>query len=347
MFHIVEFRESSEVEVVPDSWVKNNSCLWPSYKSVGRIRQAICRQEIPGDSWKSFEIRVLCTEVTYQDARAKLPRAAVTSDLQSDENDDRPAYFKRKNRGSKMFISSGSEDELESPIFRKRRNVEVGASESSAPIPAAPSVPQPPPKIFRSTHSRENIGQQTRPASNFGMVDSDTSAILREILVSLETLKEQQKFLLAHVLKLGSGGPTNIPDVTDLGLPLASIQELKDLDEQIRVRPEQKNKLTTYLGFTGGVNTKEAVWRAMSTLLTNSLAKEINWSGANRKLAFKSLSIKGVVLNAVRKCPHARDATDKEVEQYIARWLQLAPDRDGGRKERAKSAASNTSFERE
>lgn len=52
-------------------------------------------------------------------------------------------------------------------------------------------------------------------------------------------------------------------------------------------------------------------------------------------------------LDAVRKCPHARDATDKEVEQYVARWLQLAPDRDGGRKERAKSAASNTSFERQ
>lgn len=69
------------------------------------------------------------------------------------------------------------------------------------------------------------------------------AAVLREILVSLETLKEQQKFLLAHVLKLGGGGPTNIPDVTDLGLPLSSIQELKDLDEQIRIRPEQKNKL--------------------------------------------------------------------------------------------------------
>ena len=39
-----------------------------------------------------------------------------------------------------------------------------------------------------------------------------------------------------------------------------------------------------------------------------------------------------LILDAVRKKPHSREATDKDIEHYIARWLQLAPDRDGGRK---------------
>lgn len=70
--------------------------------------------------------------------------------------------------------------------------------------------------------------------------------------------------LLAHVQKRWRGVLTNIPDIPDLGVLMSFIQEL---DKQIRMRPKK------------------------------SLAKKINWSGANQKWPYKSLSIKGVIIS--------------------------------------------------
>ncbi|KAI2644480.1 Arginine-glutamic acid dipeptide repeats protein [Labeo rohita] len=54
--------------------------------------------------------------------------------------------------------------------------------------------------------------------------------------------------------------------------------------------------LVTYFGLAGGLTVKESVWRIMSKLLTNPLAKQINWRGVNGKFGFEQLAIKDVVL---------------------------------------------------
>lgn len=53
----------------------------------------------------------------------------------------------------------------------------------------------------------------------------------------------------------------------------------------------------TYFGLAGGLTVKESVWRIMSKLLTNPLAKQINWRGVNGKFGFEQLAIKDVVLS--------------------------------------------------
>lgn len=40
--------------------------------------------------------------------------------------------------------------------------------------------------------------------------------------------------------------------------------------------------------------------------------------------------------DAVRQNSFCKDAMDEEIERYMKRWLQLAGDRDGGRKRREK-----------
>ncbi|XP_077061614.1 uncharacterized protein LOC143714392 [Siphateles boraxobius] len=194
--NFILYYESSEVEVVPSSWLQNSTCAWPTYKSVAKIQKAVTLQESPNHTWSAFRVRIIHTTDTYQEARHKLPQATLMSDLQTDDDDDRPAYTKRKN----------SKDDL------------------------------------------------------------------------------------------------------CMELPCAGIKE------------------------TTQFSTKEAVWRILGKLLVNSLAKRINWSGANQKVAFRALALRTVVVNAVRTNAHTKTSTDKEVEKYITRWLQLAPDRDGGRK---------------
>ncbi|GAA6091148.1 uncharacterized protein LOC113643317 [Tachysurus ichikawai] len=55
------------------------------------------------------------------------------------------------------------------------------------------------------------------------------------------------------------------------------------------------------------------------------------------------LQIRDVVIAAVRRNRLTSEATEKEIDYTVKRWLYLAPDRDGGRKERMKNKVSEES----
>ncbi|KAJ8010107.1 hypothetical protein DPEC_G00071560 [Dallia pectoralis] len=97
------------------------------------------------------------------------------------------------------------------------------------------------------------------------------------------------------------------------------------------MNPEEKKNLTVLLGMVGGMTLKETVGRVLKKAMNTSLATVINWSGANRKPAFKGLLLKRVILDALLRNALTKDSTEKEIELLITRWLQLASDRDGGR----------------
>ncbi|KAK6315770.1 hypothetical protein J4Q44_G00132940 [Coregonus suidteri] len=103
---------------------------------------------------------------------------------------------------------------------------------------------------------------------------------------------------------------------------MSSLEDLRRVEVKLSDQ-DLKNDLTIYLGLSGGMTTKENVWRILSKLLTNGLAMKKNWRGANGKQAFEPLALKSVVI-----------VPDVEIEKYIKRWKQLAPDRDGVRKRR-------------
>uniref|UniRef100_A0A8C4SMI2 DUF4806 domain-containing protein n=1 Tax=Erpetoichthys calabaricus TaxID=27687 RepID=A0A8C4SMI2_ERPCA len=58
MYHIVNFSECMEVELVPSNWVSNGVCAWPPYKT-GDIHKAIINKEQPKENWKSFKVEVI------------------------------------------------------------------------------------------------------------------------------------------------------------------------------------------------------------------------------------------------------------------------------------------------
>lgn len=135
-----------------------------------------------------------------------------------------------------------------------------------------------------------------------------------------------------------------LPDVGTLPLPLQSVQDLRSSEHRLCTVPEPKGKMISYLGLSGGKTTKESVWRITAKLFTNTLAKNINWRGRNKKQKIENQTIKRVILNAVRQNAFCKDAVDEEMERYIKRWLQLAGDRDGGRKRRQEKGKEATSM---
>ncbi|XP_049897756.1 uncharacterized protein LOC126388602 [Epinephelus moara] len=115
-----------------------------------------------------------------------------------------------------------------------------------------------------------------------------------------------------------------------LKLPEAETHTDLQTAEEDDDMPRRKRKRNVI----GGVDIKDTVWRIMKHLFTNSLAKQLNWRGVNGKTAFHSLQLKDVITGTVRNNHLTATATDQEVEAYIKRWLHLAGDRDGGRRER-------------
>ncbi|XP_076746362.1 uncharacterized protein LOC101471050 isoform X2 [Maylandia zebra] len=134
------------------------------------------------------------------------------------------------------------------------------------------------------------------------------------------------------------------PDAETLPLPLQSVQDLRTLDHRLCTEPQLKKKMISYFDLSGGLSNKHSVWRTMTKLFTNALAKNINWRGRNNKHKVENLTIKRVILNAVRQNSFCKDAVDEEIERYIKRWLQLAGNRDGGRKRRQEKGKEATSM---
>ena len=65
MFMVVEFTDDHSLAVIPSKWQDGNRCaVWPPYKSC-RADNAAKQQEMPGDHWQSYPIRVLYESGMY------------------------------------------------------------------------------------------------------------------------------------------------------------------------------------------------------------------------------------------------------------------------------------------
>ncbi|XP_041694337.1 uncharacterized protein LOC121532609 [Coregonus clupeaformis] len=201
---------------------------WPPYTSTERCTRAVKRQEAPDVTWGLFDVNIRYTRDTYEEARRKLPMAVVQSDLQTEE-DDRPAYMKRKGRGTNTQIFSATESEDEGP---KEKFPLKDQSNPSKGLPPAPVIRPPedrretPGNSDRPTRIEPNIQEQQQPVCD---------PILREILTSVEMIKQQQKLILLQLQKLQANRSTldEVPDLTDLRLPMSSLEDLRRVEGQL------------------------------------------------------------------------------------------------------------------
>ncbi|KAG1930482.1 hypothetical protein F2P79_022248 [Pimephales promelas] len=119
-------------------------------------------------------------------------------------------------------------------------------------------------------------------------------------------------------------------------LPIKNVESLQCLEAELKMNPDAKSELTTFLGLVGGFDLKDTVWRVLKATFTTAVARVMNWRGVNGKIGVHSLVLKEVVIGAVRQNPLTGKASNKDIEFNIIKWLHLAGDREGGRRERLK-----------
>ncbi|XP_062850988.1 uncharacterized protein LOC134321766 isoform X3 [Trichomycterus rosablanca] len=167
-----------------------------------------------------------------------------------------------------------------------------------------------------------------------------TTPVQIEILTQLEIIKQQQAQILLLLQKQNSMGAmgTDQTEVVAIAakFPIKDRSGLTTLEQELRESPAIKEKAINYFGIIGGTNVRDTTWRTLQKMISNDLARSMNWKGANGKVSFSDSCLREIVNQSVRKIFVCAEATDVAIESVVKRWLHLAPDRDGGRKERAR-----------
>ncbi|XP_051991839.1 uncharacterized protein LOC127650438 [Xyrauchen texanus] len=170
-------------------------------------------------------------------------------------------------------------------------------------------------------------------------------SLLHNILTNQEMIMEQLRIIYKTLQGM------KVADEAEIGLdpnllPLGDHSSLHNLEEQLNSSPDLQKQLVNTLALKGGADIRECVWRIMHATIANSLAKQMNMRGVNGKIGFQRLQLRDVVIAAVRRNRLTSGATDQEIDSTVKRWLHLAPDRDGGRKERMKrkESAGNSTY---
>ncbi|XP_071326409.1 uncharacterized protein [Trachinotus anak] len=276
-----------------------------------------------------------------KDKQAECGAKTANPQMTTEEEDEPAANLKRKGRERNGGHLPESEEEdviMKKPCVTQRSAPKTTATKNSLGDIGSlqPQGHSSNGSLTSNLNAQDPLACQQQTYITMTAPQPTCDPILLEVLVSLETIKQQNTTVL-QILQSGNspGAPLcEPPDVGTLPLPLQSVQDLRSLEHRLSTEPELKKKMTSYLGLAGGMTTKESVWRIMAKLFTNTLAKNINWRGRNNKQKIENLTIQRVILNAVRQNSFCKDAVDEEIERYIKRWLQLAGDRDGGRKRR-------------
>ncbi|XP_029360823.1 uncharacterized protein LOC115045336 [Echeneis naucrates] len=289
---------------------------------------------------------------TQADSGAKTANPLTSKPKAAEEEDKPAANLKRKGRERNGCHRAESEEE--DAVMKKSCGTEQSAPKTTAPKSVLGDIGSLQLQGLSSNGSttsnlnvQDPLSCQQQTYVSMAAPQAACDPILLEVLVSLETIKQQNSTVL-QILQSGNSSAAPLcepPDVGTLPLPLQSVQDLRSLEHRLSTEPELKKEMTSYLGLAGGMTTKESVWRIMAKLFTNTLAKNINWRGRNNKQKIENLTIKRVILNAVRQNSFCKDAVDEEIERYMKRWLQLAGDRDGGRKRRQEKGKEGNSMQ--
>ncbi|XP_064454595.1 uncharacterized protein LOC135365813 isoform X2 [Ornithodoros turicata] len=337
MFSIVHFDERDEVSVVPSTWLMGrNKVLWPPYKNSKKVAVAIKACENPSSNWSQHNCRVLYECDTYETARQKEQKAAMTSDLTTDDDMCEP---KRKRWRPQRFESSDEESASimgDSSCFVNKPEVPVSRSQatpqcirrprplclSASRVQGAVSTSEPSPKS--STVSAESQQQEIQK-SRKSTPEEKTLKMLKGIKMQLSS----QAALLERLEKaILTSTPTGAPDPPQNDileqLPLSAVECLEKLESDLH-NPKNRTDLGLYLSRIGGSSPQDCLRHIMRRCMNDSFAQGFCLTGRKGKRPFLGLRLLEVIYGAVRKSyPEVTDAT---LQSCVADWLRYAPSR--------------------
>ncbi|KAK4880342.1 hypothetical protein RN001_008488 [Aquatica leii] len=318
----IEFHEKDGggLALVRKEWVtpRKTEVVWPPYKNQEKYYKALKNNEAPDEStWCIYKISKQYFEVDdYDKALKKLKAAELTSDVQSNVEDEENKRPKRNHIAKKKLYDDTSDEELfeRPPVIRKpkfsnnrniidydQQNIKTSQRKTLEPI---------------SIDERELIS--TPPIT-------DVPSNNLKIIALLQQISEQNKQILKYISKQDSvSSSVNQPEIP-VTLPLKKEEDLNIL-ENFLIEQTNSFALSSYLSTLGGRDTTSLTNNILKRCLTNELASAYSFRGKGKKRAFTDLSLKNVVVGAVKK--KNPQTTERDIEYHIKVWLKHSPQRN-------------------
>nr|XP_055050986.1 transcription factor SPT20 homolog isoform X2 [Misgurnus anguillicaudatus] len=259
-----------------------------------------------------------------------------------------PAIQPSKNRQKSLYQQASQPSSRQTPFSHSASRTlrqhltfhqpAIQASPSQQPFLYQPTS-QPSLESHQTSHAQSQSPTEMDPVGPESVLRAiqPLQIMLKEILTKQEMVLDQQKTIL-RILHSTNRPNSDVHDGATFKnhLPVKDTESLQCLEAELKTNTNIKSELINYLGLIGGVDVRDTVWRVLKATFSTTVARGMNWRGVNGKVCFQRLVLKEVVIGAVRQNPQTRASTQKEIELTIIKWLHLAGDRDGGRRERMK-----------
>ncbi|CAG7829344.1 unnamed protein product [Allacma fusca] len=237
--------------------------------------------------------RNLTNQLTILEARQKANRI-VESDASSTDTE-----APRKRKLPVRFAESSNSAKRAKHVSRTQTHL------------ATASFPSPPPKALQSTNEQIVSTSRTVPHVPIGInsaeqlptKDSENGfeklvlAGIAVLKVRIRAIQDAQTIILEQIRELRS---TNaLPGrVKKVKLPVESLEDLDGLEVKIGSDPDAYSDLANSLDWIGGRTVRRCTNNALRKLMTDKVAQQLNWKGANEKRAFKSFEVCTILIES-------------------------------------------------
>ncbi|KAJ8380481.1 hypothetical protein SKAU_G00012590 [Synaphobranchus kaupii] len=172
-------------------------------------------------------------------------------------------------------------------------------------------------------------------ATDFQVAILQKLADLDSAVAELRSQVEFNTLLLQNAQNPGpSEGGEEYALPADVVLPLQNKQQLTQLEKRLAEDQALQDYLVSSLASKGGRSVRNAVRAMVPCLISNVVARGLNWTGAGEKLAFRDLVLRKILHRGIRRNLATKDATDEEIQREVSVFLRGASDREGGRRAR-------------
>ncbi|XP_011858997.1 PREDICTED: uncharacterized protein LOC105556509 isoform X2 [Vollenhovia emeryi] len=327
---VAEFKDG--LQLIPALWFNGDTStsIWPSHlKTKQRINKAIMTREVPKEhtDWEELPVnKVFGTASNYAEGLQKLCLAEDTSNvdetgMSSSEIREREKQRRRK-KAKRRLSSSGDES------YSDKEN------DTRYKLPVLPKKQQ-----FVSTKCHEILRTSEEDTSNIfenalfnnGRVspiedhvlctDESKTAMfskLNRILYKLDSIENKVDICTA---KLQSANKTYNEQRSDIRLPIRTLSQLTLFEEQLQDVTFKEDVLHTFQ-LIGGHNVHVMLRNVLKTAIADTLVTQFNWNGRKNKRCFKDLEVTKLIIQAIRISYTA--TTDKDIAEYVSKWLAQA-----------------------
>lgn len=349
---IVEFSDGS-VSTVLDKWFtpERSQVYWPPYASKLQYNRALARNEEVNSTWALYPVkRCLYKTDNLQKAQQKERKAEEISNLDSsgDEN------IVRKRIRPHRFCYSDDSDNTQSQSGQHERPPKINFKRISKQGPSRGSQPTVDIGIpyigdqaefcnKYSSHGSQAKEDDVFPCSSDlsesalndsvteiskSMSSSAKNDIGASVLPILIKIREQNSQILELLRQKGFGRENNIVHIEEDSivrkLPAETIENLHSLDNEVKDDKAKLTELVSYLSSLGGDGVVTRTNRILKSLMTNSLASQLNFKGRNKQ-AFSIFKLKEIINEVVKS--KVKTAETYDIETAIKNWLKHAPQR--------------------